>query len=356
MRILVTGADGYVGGRLVPRLLDGGHRVRVLAPRGVDRFPWADRVEVVRGLDGGLRGVQVVYHLARPASREKTAERDELRMAQALAGAARAAKVKRIVHLGELHPESDPDSWPPQLRAHADAAELLIGSGVPTASLQPGLIIGGGSAALELVRQLLGVLAFLPAPRWMRNRMQPIAIDDLLHYLVLCLKLPKQANRTFDVGGPDVLRVGQLLNGFAVEAGLPQRRIAPVPVTARRLTARWAEAIGGIPGSLAEPLVAALQQDGICRENAIRIFLPDPPDGPTTYRAAVRAALDEEAADAVPTTWRDDVPSTARRTRWRRALWRPGLWRRPSRSSPARQDESSPPRQGESSPPRQGEG
>lgn len=323
MRILVTGADGYVGGRLVPRLLAAGHRVRVLAPRDVSDRPWADRVEVVRGgdraaLDAAVRGVQVVYHLAHPTSRERTVERDEVLTAESIARAAKGARVRRVVHLGELRPEADPEAWSAQLRARAAAGQVLIESGVPTASLQPGLIIGGGSAALELIRHLLGGLAYLPAPRWMRNRMQPIAIDDLLHYLVACLKLPKQANRTFDVGGPDVLRVGQLINGYAVEAGLPQRKIAPLPVTARQLTRRWAEMVTRLPDTIVEPLIAALQHDAICRENAIRIFLPDPPDGLIPYRAAVRAALDE--GDEPPTTWRDDVRAEERvlgRRRWR---------------------------------------
>ncbi|MET1019882.1 MAG: NAD(P)H-binding protein, partial [Microterricola sp.] len=256
--VLVTGATGYIGGRLVPRLLDAGHRVRVLA-RSADKLmdvPWRDRVEVVEGdlLDPGdvtsaCEGCDVVVYLVHSLSASGSFEETELQTARNLADAALAAGVRRIVYLGGLHPDSEQLSR--HLRSRAAVGELFLGSGVPTIALQAGIVIGSGSASFEMIRHLTEVLPYMPAPRWVRNRVQPIAVRDVLHYLLGAVTAEGDVNRTFDIGGPDILRYGQMMNGYAVEAGLPQRPIAPLPVLTPWLASQWVNLVTPIPRRLA---------------------------------------------------------------------------------------------------------
>jgi uncharacterized protein YbjT (DUF2867 family) len=313
--VLVTGATGYIGGRLAPRLLEAGYRVRVLA-RNPDRLrdvPWAGDVEIVRGdlleaetLTEAFAGVDVAYYLVHSMTGshgKNSFEDSERRSAENVATAARDAGVGRIVYLGGLHPEGVELSR--HLRSRAEVGEILMASGVPTAVLQAGVVIGSGSASFEMVRHLTEVLPYMPAPRWVRNFIQPIAVRDVLHYLIGAAALPSAVNRTFDIGGPDVLRYGQMMNGYAVEAGLPQRPIAPLPVLTPRLASHWVNLVTPIPRSLAMPLVESLQHECVVREHDIDDYIPAPDGGLTGYRRAVRLALAKMNDGEVETSWQD---------------------------------------------------
>lgn len=320
--VLVTGATGYIGGRLVPRLLDDGHRVRVLA-RAASKLrdvPWRDRVEVVEGdlLDRGdvaaaCDGIDVVVYLVHSLSASGSFEQTELQTARNLATAARAAGVRRIVYLGGLHPDSAELSR--HLRSRAAVGELFLGSGVPTIALQAGIVIGSGSASFEMIRHLTEVLPYMPAPRWVRNRVQPIAVRDVLHYLLGAVGTAGEVNRTFDIGGPDILRYGQMMNGYALEAGLPQRPIAPLPVLTPWLASQWVNLVTPIPRRLAVPIIESLQYDCVVREHDIDAVIPPPDGGLTGYRAAVRLALARMKDGAVETSWHGaslrDAPADA---------------------------------------------
>ncbi len=320
---LVTGATGYIGGRLAPRLLEAGYRVRVLV-RNPDRLtdvPWAAEVEIVRGdlldadtLAAAYAGVDVAYYLVHSmsgATARTSFEDSERRSAENVARAARDADVDRLVYLGGLHPDGVELSR--HLRSRTEVGEILMASGVPTAVLQAGVVIGSGSASFEMVRHLTEVLPYMPAPRWVRNRIQPIAVRDVMHYLIGAAELPPDVNRAFDVGGPDELRYGQMMNGYAVEAGLPQRPIAPLPVLTPRLASHWVNLVTPIPRSLAVPLVESLQHECIVREHDIDAYIPEPEGGLTGYRRAVRLALARMRDGAVETSWQDasvaDAPS-----------------------------------------------
>ena len=315
MRILVTGATGYIGGRLAPRLIEAGHRVRVLV-RDAERLrdvPWAARAEIVQGdladpdaVARAVKGVHVVYYLVHSMGSTRDFERTERRIAQTMATACRAARVRRIVYLGGLHPDVPIRELSPHLRSRAEVGRILLESGVPTAALQAGVVIGSGSASFEMIRHLTEVLPYMPAPRWVRNRIQPIAVRDVLYYLIRAAKLPRRVNRAFDIGGPDVLRYGQMMNGYAVEAGLPQRPIAALPVLTPWLASQWVNLVTPIPRSLAVPIISSLQHDAVCREDDIRAFIPDPPEGLTPYRRAVRLALERMRDGEVETSWRND--------------------------------------------------
>ncbi|RWZ67839.1 SDR family oxidoreductase [Labedella populi] len=312
--VLVTGATGYIGGRLAPRLLDAGYRVRVLV-RNPDRLrdvPWAGAVEIIQGdlldadtLDAAFTDVEVAYYLVHSMTSSYGAsfEDSERSSAENVAIAAKRAGVGRIVYLGGLHPEGVELSR--HLRSRAEVGDVLMASGVPTAVLQAGVVIGSGSAAFEMVRHLTEVLPYMPAPRWVRNVIQPIAVRDVLHYLIGAAALPAGVNRTFDIGGPDVLRYGQMMNGYAVEAGLPQRPIAPLPVLTPRLASHWVNLVTPIPRSLAMPLVESLQYDCVVREHGIDEYIPAPDGGLAGYRRAVRLALAKMKDGEVETSWQD---------------------------------------------------
>jgi hypothetical protein len=166
-------------------------------------------------------------------------------------------------------------------------------------------VIGAGSASFEMVRHLTEVLPYMPAPRWVRNRIQPIAVRDVLHYLLGAARIPDEVNRAVDIGGPDVLRYGQMMNGYAVEAGLPQRAIAPLPVLTSGLASHWVGLVTPIPASIARPLVASLQNECVVKNDDVDNLIPRPDEGLTPYRDAVRLALGRVDSDQVETSWRD---------------------------------------------------
>ncbi|WP_193596530.1 SDR family oxidoreductase [Microbacterium sp. YJN-G] len=317
-RVLMLGATGYIGGRLVPRLLNGGYRVRLLTRSAgrIDPLPWASRVEIVTGdatdpdaVNGAMDGVDVVYHLVHSlASGDDFARLDRTITENVAHGAARG-DVGRIIYLGGLHPEGVELSR--HLASRKEVGEILLGSGVPTLVLRAGVVIGSGSASFEMVRHLTEVLPYMPAPRWVRNRIQPIAVRDVLHYLLAAARVDRSISRAVDIGGPDVLRYGQMMNGYAIEAGLPQRGIAALPVLTPRLASLWVGLVTPVPPRIARPLVESLQHPCVMRDHAIDGIIPRPPDGLTGYRAAVRLALGRIEIDEVETSWVDATVSRA---------------------------------------------
>ncbi|QKJ18680.1 SDR family oxidoreductase [Microbacterium hominis] len=311
-RALVLGATGYIGGRLVPRLIAAGHRVRVLArdPARVAAFAWGDEVEVVQGaaedptaMAAAAADVDALYYLVHSMSAGRGFEQADERAAHVVAEAALVASVRRIVYLGGLHPEGVPLS--PHLRSRVEVGEVFLGSGVPTLVLQAGVVIGSGSASFEMVRHLTEVLPYMPAPKWVRNRIQPIAVRDVLHYLLGAATVDAAVNRAVDIGGPDVLRYGQMMNGYAVEAGLRQRAIAALPVLTPGLASHWVNLVTPIPRSIARPLVASLQNECVMKDHDIDALIPPPEDGLTPYRTAVALALGRVRGDEVETSWLD---------------------------------------------------
>ncbi|MDJ1114834.1 SDR family oxidoreductase [Microbacterium dauci] len=311
-RVLVLGGTGYIGGRLVPRLLAAGYRVRVLArtPARLASFEWGDQVEVVEGsaddpdtvLDACL-DVDVLYYLIHSMGGGKDFEERDLEAAGVVAGAAAAASVGRIVYLGGLHPSGVELS--PHLRSRVEVGETFLDGEVPALVLQAGVVIGSGSASFEMIRHLTDVLPYMPAPRWVRNRIQPIAVRDVLHYLLAAARVDPDVNRAVDIGGPDVLRYGQMMNGYAVEAGLPQRPIAALPVFTPGLASHWVNVVTPVPRSIARPLIASLQNECVMDDHDVDDLLPRPEGGLTPYREAVALALGRIDADTIETSWQD---------------------------------------------------
>jgi uncharacterized protein YbjT (DUF2867 family) len=324
MRCLVTGATGYIGGRLAPRLLDAGHSVRCLS-RSAGRLrdvPWAGRVEVVEGdlgraetLPAAFEGVDVAYFLVHSLGRPDFEELDR-RAARNFADAARAAGVRRIVYLGG--PETPTGDRPsPHLRSRAEVAGILLDSGVPTAVLRAAVIIGSGSASFEMLRYLTERLPVMVTPRWVHNRIQPIAVRDVLRYLIAAAELPADVNRGFDIGGPDVLTYLQMMQRYAAVAGLRRRLIVPVRVLSPWLSAHWVGAITPVPNAIARPLVASLVHEAVTHEHDIAQYVPVPSRGGKPketddgdllgFDEAVRRALDKVRDAEVETRWSNAV-------------------------------------------------
>ena len=308
MRHLITGATGYIGGRLAPRLLDAGHEVRCLA-RSATRLrdvPWAGRAEIVEGdltdpatLPAAFEGVDVAYFLVHSLGRADF-ERIDREAAGNFAAAARAAGVRRIVYLGGPEPASG-DRPSAHLRSRAEVGRILLDSGVPTVVLRAPVIIGSGSASFEMLRHLTERLPAMVTPRWVTNRIQPIAVRDVLRYLIGASTLPADVNRGFDIGGADVLTYADMMQRYARVAGLRRRILVPVRVLSPWLSAHWVGVITPVPNAIARPLVASLIHEAVAHENDLATLLPGP--APLGFDEAVRLALGRIREADVETRW-----------------------------------------------------
>ncbi len=310
LRVLVTGATGYIGARLVPRLVDAGHQARVLVrdPDKIRNVPWVADVQVFRGdllqpdtLDDALADVDVVYYLVHSMNSHGGFLDKETRSATNVAEAAKRAGVRRIVYLGGLHADSGQLST--HLRSRTQVGQILIDSGVPTMVLQAGVVIGSGSASFEMIRHLTNRLPVMTTPRWVNNHIQPIAVRDVLYYLIAAADADLAGSRTYDIGGPDVLRYGEMMQIYAEVAGLARRRILVLPVLTPKLAGLWIDLVTPVPGSIGRALIESLSTDAVATEHDIDAVIPPPPGGPTDYRQAVALALRHSADGEVESTW-----------------------------------------------------
>lgn len=309
MRCVVFGATGYLGTRLIPQLLDNGHTVRVLArdPAKLDDVAWRGRVEVVRGdvIDAGavrraLDGQQVLYYLVHSLMRSDFADFDE-RAARNVAECAAQAGLTRIVYVGGITPDGQRLS--DHLASRAQVGRLLRASGVPAVELRAAAIIGSGSASFEMLRYLTERLPLIVAPRWLRTCVQPIAVRDVLYYLLHAAGLPAEVNRPFDIGGPDRFTYTEMIRKYAVIAGLPRRPAVPVPLLTPRLSAPWVDLLTPIPRQLAVSLMESLENDVVCADHDIAPYIPDPGGGLTHYEEAVSLALAHVREKDLRTRW-----------------------------------------------------
>lgn len=348
--VLVTGATGYIGGMLVPALLDRDLPVRVISrsPARLRRHDWAPRVEVAEGdagspadLDRALAGVDVAYYLLHSMDGKGDFVTRDRHLAEVFAAAAKRAGVRRIVYLSGLHPSGELSA---HLGSRVEVGRILMASGVPTVVLQAGVVLGAGSASFDMLRHLTERLPAMVAPRWLRNRIQPIAIDDVLHYLAAAAVLPGEPNRTFDIGGPDVLTYAEMIEGYARVTGLGHRLIVTVPVLTPGLASLWVGLVTPVVAGIARPLVGSLIHEAVTAEDDLLALVGPPPGGRTGFEDAVRRAT----AGIDPTRWRRTATAvgamtagcavlgsvfTAPGSRWYRSLRTPA-WQPPPAAFP----------------------
>ncbi|MEU6124148.1 SDR family oxidoreductase [Streptomyces sp. NPDC047123] len=310
---LVTGASGYIGGRLVPELLAAGYRVRCLArtPEKLRDFPWVRQVEVVQGdvLDedsvrGAMAGVDIAYYLVHALASGDDFEETDRRAAGIFAAAARDSRLERLIYLGGLTPQDVPESeLSPHLRSRAEVGRILLDSGVPTTVLRAAIVIGSGSASFEMLRYLTERLPVMVTPRWVHTRIQPIAVADALRYLVGSATLPASVSRTFDIGGPEVMNYREMMQRYAQVAELPHRLIVSVPMLSPGLSSHWIGLITPVPRGIARPLAESLRHEVVCAEHDIAAYIPDTPRAPLGFDEALHLALQQIKEAQVDTRW-----------------------------------------------------
>jgi uncharacterized protein YbjT (DUF2867 family) len=306
-RALVTGVTGYIGSRLVPRLLEEGWQVRVLTrddTKVADRW-WREQVEVVEGDAGSaeslataLRDVDVAYYFLHSMDGAGGFVERDRELARTFGRVAHECEVGRIVYLSGLHP--DHGALSDHLASRVEVGDLLMASGVPTAVLQAAIILGSGSASFEMLRHLTTRLPVMVTPKWLDNRIQPIAVRDVLHYLVRAADLPPEVNRTFDIGGPEVLTYREMIQRFAEVAGLMSRRIVTVPVLTPYLASQWVGFVTPVPTGVAKPLVGSLLHEVVCAEHDLDDLVGPPPGGPLAFDRAVADAIAGDGAHPRP--------------------------------------------------------
>ncbi len=306
--VLVTGATGYVGGRLVPALLATGRaRVRCLArtPAKLGAAPWRSEVEVVAGSVGGdlsaaLRGVSTLVYLVHSIGQGDDWAGREVADARNVAEQARRAGVTRTVYLGGLGRDSDDLSL--HLRSRHEVGRVLADSGTPVIELRAGVVIGSGSASFEMLRYLVEVLPVMVTPRWVATRCQPIAIKDIVAYLERAVLDVTAPAGVYEVGGPDVVSYAEMMEAYARAAGLARRRLVSVPLLTPSLSSHWVGLVTPVPVPLARELVESLVNEVVVGDDRAEATFGVRPMG---LDEAIRRALAAVERGNVPTTWSD---------------------------------------------------
>jgi len=310
--VLVTGATGYIGGRLVPRLLEAGYRVRCLArdSRKLSARAWSSHsaVEIQEGdlLDPkaatrALEGVDAAYYLVHSmlAAGSDYAARDR-ELATNFATAAAAAGCSRLIYLGGLGETGQHLSE--HLTSRREVEEALASTDVPVTVFRAAMIIGSGSASFEILRYIVDRLPVMITPRWVSTECQPISVADVLSYLIGALENPESAGLTLDIGSPDVLSYLDIMQIMAEELDLPRRWVIPVPVLTPKLSSLWIHIVTPISHHIARPLAEGLRNRVVCRDDRARTLIPFEPAG---VREAIRAAIGKWNAGEIETSWSD---------------------------------------------------
>jgi uncharacterized protein YbjT (DUF2867 family) len=311
LTVAVAGASGYIGGRLVPQLLQQGHRVRcfVRSPLKLAGRGWAghDNVEIVsidhqslESLQRGLLGCSAAYYLihSMESARDESYCVRDRRLALQFATAARHASVQRLIYLGGLGETGSGLSK--HLASRREVEEVLASTGVPVTVLRAAMIIGSGSASFEILRYLVERLPIMVTPKWVSTPCEPIGVRNVIGYLVGVLQKPETTGGIFDIGGGEVLPYREIMRIMAEELGLGRRLVIPVPVLTPRLSSYWIHLVTPLGSSIAKPLAEGLKNPVVCRDKRIATLIPQ---RLLNVREAIHAALTKIAEHSVETNW-----------------------------------------------------
>tara|TARA_B110000503_G_scaffold36385_1_gene59580 strand:+ start:14443 stop:15927 length:1485 start_codon:yes stop_codon:yes gene_type:complete len=309
---LITGASGYVGGRLVRELLNEKKKVRIFVrnAKKIRGQSWANDVEIIEGnannsqdLDRALDGVHTAYYLLHSINVSTDFGDIESAMARGFALASERAKIQQIVYLGGI---ANDENRSRHLTSRMNTGTQLASTTIPVLELRAGIIIGSGSASFEMLRHLTHRLPIMTTPKWVSNRTQPIAIRDVLYYLCSAANLAKPENRICDIGGPEVVTYAEMMQRFAHISGLRKRIIIQVPVLTPKLSSLWIGFVTPVPISLARPLVESLISEVVADPaKSAKEIIPVPSDGLLTVSQAIHLALTRTAENSVDTRWSD---------------------------------------------------
>lgn len=312
--VLVTGATGYVGGRLVVPLLDAGYRVRILArdPGRLLGRPWLNKVEIVQGdvlkpetLPAAMQDLSAAYYLVHSLSDTTDFRKRDLSAARNFGHAAKQAGVSRIIYLGGLgNPDADLSK---HLSSRQETGAALREAGVPVTEFRAAIIVGSGSLSFEIIRTMTERVPVMICPRWVYTRIQPIAIPDVLSYLVKALRVNESSGRVIEIGGADVQTYGDMMLGYAWTRRL-RRWLIPVPVLTPQLSAYWVHWMTPISARIAHPLIEGLRNEVVVRDDTARRLFPD--IHPLGYTESLRQALEQLETGQVETSWSDALVSS----------------------------------------------
>lgn len=313
-RILITGATGYIGGRLISHLLEARYSVRAMVrdPNRLRGRPWYDQVELVKGdvlkpetLPAALQGITIAYYLIHSMGGGKDFEERDKQAANNFQQAANAAGVQRIIYLGGLGEAEAELSQ--HLRSRHQTGDVLRLGQTKVTEFRAAVIVGSGSLSFEMIRYLTERVPIMICPQWVYTRVQPIAIRNVLQYLVAAIETPASAGQIIDIGGADVLTYGDMMKIYAQVRGL-WRILLPVPVLTPRLSSYWVHLVTPIPSKIAQPLIEGLRSEVVVRnDRAYRLF---PQIQPMDYRTAVARALAKLNAQEVETAWSGALTSS----------------------------------------------